>query len=219
MGPIAGPKPNAACNSKNASDPVGIPLFGAPQAINPTPPKRVKAWVDGPHRPEVMYPVVEHTRTDCAARNPSRSRAPHHRTQSIAKKNELYLSYALPAYEYGTRPFLRWVLSQKKRAEYLSLPSHQTRLDTRSKARRPIKVGIKGRGRSRTSRDSNPACLYCSSAHLVQCAEYLSLPPTRHDLTQGQKPEGRLKWGERGGEGRERAETRTLLVCAAHRLT
>ena len=43
--------------------------------------------------------------------------------------------------------------------------SHQTRLDTRSKARRPIKVGIKGRG------------------------------------------------------GRERVETRTLLVCAADRLT
>ena len=47
--------------------------------------------------------------------------------------------------------------------------SHQTRLDTRSKARRPIKVGIKGRGRSGTSRDSNPACLCCSLAHLVQC--------------------------------------------------
>ena len=47
--------------------------------------------------------------------------------------------------------------------------SHQTRLDTRSKARRPIKVGIKGRGRSGTSRDSNPACLCCSSVHLVQC--------------------------------------------------
>ena len=46
---------------------------------------------------------------------------------------------------------------------------HQTRLDTRSKARRPIKVGIKGRGRSGRSRDSNPACLCCSSAHLVQC--------------------------------------------------
>ena len=43
--------------------------------------------------------------------------------------------------------------------------SHQTRLETRSKARRPIKVGIKRRG------------------------------------------------------GRERAETRTLLVSAAHRLT
>ena len=47
--------------------------------------------------------------------------------------------------------------------------SHQTRLDTRSKARWPIKVGIKGRGRSGTSRDSNPAGLFCSSAHLVQC--------------------------------------------------
>ena len=39
--------------------------------------------------------------------------------------------------------------------------SHQTRLDTRSKARRPIK----GRGRSGTSRDSNPAGLCISSAH------------------------------------------------------
>ena len=47
--------------------------------------------------------------------------------------------------------------------------SHQTRLDTWSKARRPIKVGIKGRGKSGTSRDSNPAGLCCSSAHLVQC--------------------------------------------------
>ena len=47
--------------------------------------------------------------------------------------------------------------------------SHETGLDTRSKARRPIKVEIKGRGRSGTSRDSNPAGLCCSSAHLVQC--------------------------------------------------
>ena len=29
----------------------------------------------------------------------------------------------------------------------------------------------------------------------ILCSEYLSLPPTRHDLTQGQKPEGQLKWG------------------------
>ena len=47
--------------------------------------------------------------------------------------------------------------------------SHQTGLDTRSKAWRAIKVGIKGRGRSGTSWDSNPAGLCCSSAHLVQC--------------------------------------------------
>ena len=154
------------------------------RAINPTPPKRVKAWEDGPLRPEVMYPVVEHTRTDCAARNHNRSRAPHHRTQKSAKKrtvfilrptnvriwhkavfkvgpvagpkpnaigssknasdpvgiplfgapqapgdkpnhrerpttghkrapkSALYLSYVPPTYEYGTRPCLRWVLSQ-----------------------------------------------------------------------------------------------------------
>ena len=35
--------------------------------------------------------------------------------------------------------------------------SHQTRLDTSSKARRPIKVGIKGKEKLETSRDSNPA--------------------------------------------------------------
>ena len=28
VGPVAGPKPNAIGSSKNASDPVGIPLFG-----------------------------------------------------------------------------------------------------------------------------------------------------------------------------------------------
>ena len=47
--------------------------------------------------------------------------------------------------------------------------SHQTWLDTRSKARRPIKVGIKGRGMPGTSRGSNPAGLCCSSTHQVQC--------------------------------------------------
>ena len=112
------------------------------RAINPTPPKRVKAWGEGPLRPEVMYPVVETPRPNRAARNHSRSRAPHHRTQENARQ---------------------------ERAVVFVAASHQTRLDTRSKARRPIKVGIKGRGRSGTSRDSNPACQCCSSAHLVQC--------------------------------------------------
>ena len=32
VGPVAGPKPNAIGSSKNATDPVGIPLFEAPQA-------------------------------------------------------------------------------------------------------------------------------------------------------------------------------------------
>ena len=33
-----------------------------------------------------MYPVVEHTRPNRAARNHSRSRAPHHRTQENARQ-------------------------------------------------------------------------------------------------------------------------------------
>ena len=43
--------------------------------------------------------------------------------------------------------------------------SQQTGLDSRSKARRSIKVAINGRGKSGTSRDSNPAGLCCSSTH------------------------------------------------------
>ena len=109
-----GRSPTRQAVPKMPRTPSAFPFSGClrRRAINPTPPKRVKACGDGPLRPEVMYPVVEHTRTDCAARNHSRSRAPHHRTQKSAKKR----------------------------------------------------------------------------------AKYLSLPPTRQDLTQGQKPEGRLKW-------------------------
>ena len=128
--------------------PSAFPFSGrlSRRAINPTPPKRVKAWRDGPLRPEVMYPVVEHTRPNRAALNHSRSRAPHHRAQKNATQDK-----------------------SREHAVVFVAASHQTRLDTRSKARRPIKVGIKGRGRSGTNRDSNPACLCCSSAHLVQC--------------------------------------------------
>ena len=54
--------------------------------------------------------------------------------------------------------------------------SYQTRLDTRSKARRPFKVGIKWRRSSGTSRDSNPACVCCSSAHLVQWGKQFHEP-------------------------------------------
>ena len=71
--------------------------------------------------------------------------------------------------------------------------SHQTRLDTRSKARRPIKVGIKGRGRSGTSRDSNPACQCCSSAHLVQCEPDEASSFTNPNVSPGTYASLRLK--------------------------
>ena len=48
---------------------------------------------------------------------------------------------------------------------------------------------------------------------------YLSLPLTRQDLRQGQRPEGRIIVGGRGGKGWARAEVRALLDYAGHRLT
>ena len=83
------------------------------QAINITPPRRVKAWGDGPLRPEV-YPVVGHIRTNRAARDTAGRLRPTNWTECTAppKRDVLYLSYAPPTYEYGTRPFFRWVRSQ-----------------------------------------------------------------------------------------------------------
>ena len=48
---------------------------------------------------------------------------------------------------------------------------------------------------------------------------YLSLPPTKQDLTQGQWPEGRFIVGVKRGGGRAWAETRALRVYAGHRFT
>ena len=92
--------------------------------------------------------------------------------------------------------------------------SHQTRLDTRSKARRPIKVGIKGRGRSGTSRDSNPACLCCSSAHLVQCEPDEASSFTNPNVGPGTYASLRLKldaWSSavHGGQRRQKCSSPT----------
>ena len=73
------------------------------RAINPTPPKRVKAWGEGPLRPEVMYPVVEHTRPNRAARNHSRSRAPHHRTQKSFARSVPLANYKMTSYKNLTK--------------------------------------------------------------------------------------------------------------------
>ena len=48
---------------------------------------------------------------------------------------------------------------------------------------------------------------------------YLPVSTTRQGLKQGQKPEGQLNLGWRGVGGRERAESRTMLVYVTHRLT
>ena len=92
--------------------------------------------------------------------------------------------------------------------------SHQTRLDTRSKARRPIKVGIKWRGRSGTSRDSNPACQCCSSAHLVQCEPDEASSFTNPNVGPGTYASLRLKldaWSSpvQGGQRRQKCSSPT----------
>ena len=92
--------------------------------------------------------------------------------------------------------------------------SHQTRLDTRSKARRPIKVGIKGRGRSGRSRDSNPACQCCSSAHLVQCEPDEASGFTNPNVGPGTYASKRLKldaWSSavQGGQRRQKCSSPT----------
>ena len=104
--------------------------------------------------------------------------------------------------------------ARRGRAIVFVAASHQTRLDTRSKARRPIKVGIKGKGRSGTSRDSNPACLCCSSAHLVQCEPDEASSFTNPNVGPGTYASLRLKldaWSSavQGGQRRQKCSSPT----------
>ena len=57
-----GRSPHASGKVKNTFGLVGIPLFGAPQAPGnkPNPPKGVKAWGDGPLRPEEIFSAEAH---------------------------------------------------------------------------------------------------------------------------------------------------------------
>ena len=85
---------------KMAGAPSAFPFSGRlmRRVINPTPPKSVKSWWDGAMRPEVLHPVVERTQTNCAARNHSRSRAPHYWKQFNAtfKKEKACRIYPTP---------------------------------------------------------------------------------------------------------------------------
>ena len=155
------------------------------RAINPTPPKRVKAWGTAPWGQRWCIQWWN-TPDRTAQRYHGRSRAPHHKTQKS-------FAGALPIFVAA---------------------SHQTRLDTRSKARRPIKVGIKGRGMSGRSRDSNPACLCCSSAHLVQCEPDEASSFTNPNVGPGTYASLRLKldaWSSavQGGQRRQKCSSPT----------
>ena len=87
------------------------------RAINPTPPKRVEAWGEAPwgQRWCIQWWNTP-DRTVQHATTAGRERPTTGHKRTLARACHLFVA-----------------------------ASHQTRLDTRSKARRPIKVGIKGR--------------------------------------------------------------------------
>ena len=133
-----------------------------------------------------------------------------HGTLSLAKR--VYYKYIqLYIYIYI---IMITILCSKLPTVVFVAASHQTRLDTRSKARRPIKVGIKGRGRSGRSRDSNPACLCCSSAQLVQCEPDEASSFTNPNVGPGTYASKRLKldaWSSavQGGQRRQKCSSPT----------
>ena len=57
VGTVAGPKPNAIGSSKNASDPVGIPLFGAPEAPGDKPNPSEEGYSLGRRAPDARGDV------------------------------------------------------------------------------------------------------------------------------------------------------------------
>ena len=71
-------------------------------------------------------------------------------------------------------------------------------------------MGMKGKGRSGTSRDSNPAGLCCSSAHLVQCEPDEASSFTNPNVGPGTYASLRLKL-----DARSSAIHRFLLQCHA----
>ena len=137
VGPVAGPKPNTRGSSKNASDPVGIPLFGAPQAPGDKPNPSEEGKSLGGRPPEARGDISSgetHPNRLCSSQPQSVESAPpqdtkQHRLKKKKKKKkknqpELYLSYVPPTYEYGTRPFLRWVLSQGRSPTREAVPKN-----------------------------------------------------------------------------------------------
>ena len=130
----------------------------------------------------------------------------NHYTTGTSQKSNVHVVVNLQFFGFRERNF--------PQLQVFVAASHQKRLDTRSKARRPMKVGIKGEGRSGTSRDSNPACLCCSSAHLVQCEPDEASSFTNPNVGPGTYASLRLKldaWSSavQGGQRRQKCNSPT----------
>ena len=95
VGPVAGPKPNTRGSSKNASDPVGIPLFGAPQAPGDKPNPSEEGLSLGGRPPEARGDVSSggtHPNRLCSSQpQPVESAPPQDTKQHRPKKRAVFI--------------------------------------------------------------------------------------------------------------------------------
>ena len=113
-----GRSPRASGKAKNTFGPVGIPLFGVPQAPGDNPPEGGKSLGDGPLRPEEISSPEAHPAEPPRGKTANRmqpknwrGKATHKRPRVSAGPSVIYRCVP-PTHEYGTRPFLGWVRPQ-----------------------------------------------------------------------------------------------------------
>ena len=112
-----GRSPHASGKAKNTFSPVGIPLFGTPQAPgNNLPPNGDISLGDGPLRPEEISSAKAHPAEPLRGKTAYRMQPKNWRgkvTNTLKKSGVLCIYRCVPpTHEYGTRPFLRWARSQ-----------------------------------------------------------------------------------------------------------
>ena len=93
VGPVAGPKPNAIGSSKNASDPVGIPLFGAPQVPGDKPNPSEEGYSLGGRPPEARGDVSSggtHPNRLCSSQPQPVESAPLQDTKHRQKEKKIF---------------------------------------------------------------------------------------------------------------------------------
>ena len=95
VGPVAGPKPTRVQQGQNTFEPVGFPLFGAPQApVNkPNPPKEVKTWGDGTLRTEELSSAEAHPSEPPRGKTANRMRSNNCTYKDIYSNNVFFLPY------------------------------------------------------------------------------------------------------------------------------
>ena len=85
------------------------------------------------------------------------------------------------------------VLQHQKQTQY-SMLQNKTYLKKYKKKKKKKGVESTNRSGGEANATTNNVGFFSSYELRKERARYLPMPPNRHGLTQGQKPEGRLKW-------------------------